>query len=275
MLGSAFAQTDPGVRQTTGDAGQPLTDANSQSSNPDPNKVAFFQEGLKRFQTTELVSGANSNDNQGNGLGPRFNLNQCSACHAQPAIGGTSPSTNPESQVLNNGIVFSPNTIPSFVTANGPVKEARFPFFFTSQGVETNMPDGGVHDLFTVQGNPKASGCTLAQPHFDAAAQFNDIIFRIPTPVFGAGFIENIGDTILINFHNGEVGNSFGVSGTFNLSGNDGTITRFGWKAQNKSLLMFSGEAYNVEMGITNELFPNERPTRMRRTISSDYQTGA
>jgi CxxC motif-containing protein (DUF1111 family) len=44
-----------------------------------------------------------------------------------------------------------------------------------------------------------------------------------------------------------------------NLSANDGTITRFGWKAQNKSLLMFAGEAYNVEMGISNQLFPQER----------------
>ncbi len=49
------------------------------------------------------------------------------------------------------------------------------------------------------------------------------------------------------------------VSGTTNNSGNDGTVTRFGWKAQNKSLLIFSGEAYNVEMGISNELFPQER----------------
>jgi CxxC motif-containing protein (DUF1111 family) len=44
-----------------------------------------------------------------------------------------------------------------------------------------------------------------------------------------------------------------------NLSANDRTITRFGWKAQNKSLHMFSGEAYNVEVGISNQLFPQER----------------
>jgi CxxC motif-containing protein (DUF1111 family) len=49
------------------------------------------------------------------------------------------------------------------------------------------------------------------------------------------------------------------IGGTFNTSGNDGTITRFGWKAQNKSLLIFSGEAYNVEIGVSNENFPNER----------------
>jgi CxxC motif-containing protein (DUF1111 family) len=46
--------------------------------------------------------------------------------------------------------------------------------------------------------------------------------------------------------------NNFGISGTFNHNGNDGTISRFGWKAQNKSLHIFAGEAYNVEMGITN-----------------------
>jgi len=58
---------------------------------------------------------------------------------------------------------------------------------------------------------------------------------------------------------NSNVKLQMGISGTFNRSGNDGSITRFGWKAQNKSLAIFSGEAYNVEMGITNLLFPNER----------------
>jgi CxxC motif-containing protein (DUF1111 family) len=52
---------------------------------------------------------------------------------------------------------------------------------------------------------------------------------------------------------------ALGITGHPNRNGHDGTIARFGWKAQNKSLLLFSGEAYNVEMGITNELFPTER----------------
>jgi CxxC motif-containing protein (DUF1111 family) len=52
---------------------------------------------------------------------------------------------------------------------------------------------------------------------------------------------------------------ALGIKGHVNTNGNDGTITRFGWKAQNKSLLTFAGEAYNVEMGVTNESFPTER----------------
>src|SRR5260221_1004400 len=58
---------------------------------------------------------------------------------------------------------------------------------------------------------------------------------------------------------NGFAKQSLGISGHPNRNGNDGMISRFGWKAQNKSLEIFSGEAYNVEMGVTNELFPNER----------------
>src|SRR5262249_44156449 len=87
----------------------------------------------------------------------------------------------------------------------------------------------------------------------------NNIIFRIPTPVFGAGLIQNIDDaTLQTNAANNS--GAFGTSGTFQHNGNDGTIARFGWKAQNKSLLIFSGEAYNVEMGVSNELFTQERP---------------
>jgi CxxC motif-containing protein (DUF1111 family) len=96
------------------------------------------------------------------------------------------------------------------------------------------------------------------------------VIFRIPTPVFGAGLIEQIPDSAIVANQaaaasqksalgiRGRV-NRVRISGTANRSGNDGTVARFGWKAQNKSLLIFSGEAYNVEMGITNELFQNER----------------
>jgi CxxC motif-containing protein (DUF1111 family) len=88
------------------------------------------------------------------------------------------------------------------------------------------------------------------------------VIFRIPTPTFGLGLVENTTDTQLRSAASGvaQQAGSLGItSGTFNLSGNDGTITRFGWKAQNKSLYMFAGEAYNVEMGVTNELFMTER----------------
>ena len=71
------------------------------------------------------------------------------------------------------------------------------------------------------------------------------------------GLIEAIEDAAILA--NEVPSKPFGILGTANRNGNDGTVTRFGWKAQNKSLVIFSGEAYNVEQGITNELFPDER----------------
>jgi CxxC motif-containing protein (DUF1111 family) len=256
--GGGGGPTDPGVQR--GNRGTGATLINPAN---DPNGfTAFFEDGLKRFQAVETVS------NSANvGLGPRFNSNQCSSCHAQPAVGGTGAAVNPQFQFVNNGVAPG-NTMPDYITANGPTREARFPFFFNSNafdsasngGVDTSAPNGGVEDLFTVTGRPDAGTCRLPQPNFEAATAANNIIFRIPTPVFGAGLIENLDDSTLLRNQATNLNNNFGISGSFNRNGSDGTIARFGWKAQNKSLHIFAGEAYNVEMGISNELFPQDRP---------------
>src|SRR5579862_1404079 len=79
---------DPGVRTAPTDNGPPV---------PLPglgaDELAFFNDGLVRFSTTEVVSGALPG--QGNGLGPRFNSNSCDSCHSQPYAGGSSPAQNP------------------------------------------------------------------------------------------------------------------------------------------------------------------------------------
>ncbi len=250
LCGMAFAQTDPGVRGGAAGAGGALA---SVASNTTLN--SFFTDGLSRFNEVDSVSGTIE---AGNGLGPRFNSRSCAACHAAPAVGGSSPATNP--QVADATADGATNTIPSFISSTGPVREARFPFFFDVNGnPNPNDPNGGVEDLYTITGRTDAAGCNLPQPSFAQAQATNNIIFRIPTPVFGAGLIENVAETTLLNNLNAQT-NNLGIAGSFNRNGNDGTITRFGWKAQNKSLLIFSGEAYNVEMGVSNEAFTQERP---------------
>ena len=246
-----LAQTDPGVQSASRGTGATIINPAN-----DPNGfTAFFQDGLVRFQELENVSNATNV-----GLGPRFNSNQCSSCHAQPAIGGSSSAVNPQFAFAGSSVAPD-STTPYFITANGPTREARFPFFFNSNGTaDTSAPNGGVEDLFTVTGRSDAGSCSLPQPSFAAAQAANNIIFRIPTPVFGAGLIENLDDSTLLKNQATNLDNKFGIAGTFNHNGNDGTISRFGWKAQNKSLHIFAGEAYNVEMGITNLLFPQDRP---------------
>jgi CxxC motif-containing protein (DUF1111 family) len=258
LAGMAFAQTDPGVQSGNRGTGAALS---SVLANDNTGILSFFNDGLARFQDVETIP---------TGLGPRFNSNSCSSCHAQPAVGGTGPATNPQFQFISTGVVSgSTNTIPSFLTANGPTREARFPFQFNANGtVNTNAPNGGVETIFTVSGLSGASACSLQQPSFALAQQEGNIIFRIPTPVFGAGLIENLDDSTLLANQAAQANNGIGISGTFNHNGNDGTISRFGWKAQNKSLHIFAGEAYNVEMGISNLLFTQDRPLPVEDTTT-------
>jgi CxxC motif-containing protein (DUF1111 family) len=299
LVGTLHAQTDPGPRVFPGAVGvacntstpcpkdyvctnptptsgvcifSPGGNATRLTLNGFTDMQKFWGGGQNIFKQAFAVSGSqnatlpgvNGPAFNGNGLGPTFNGNSCAMCHFQPTLGGTSPSggalstfTNPEVSVASlNGAT---NAIPSFITANGPVREARFIFNSNHQ------LDGGVHELFTIVGRSDApSNCTnsvLPQPDFATQLAKNNVIFRIPTPLFGLGLVENTPDaTLQANLSASQGADAkLGIVGRFNTSGNDGTITRFGWKAQNKSLDMFAGEAMNVELGVSNELFPNER----------------
>src|SRR5258706_4153689 len=247
---------DPGVRGGAAGAGGPLNGLAA-------DETTFFNDGLTRFAEVNTVTGADHS-----GLGPRFNSNQCLGCHSQPGPGGTSPASNRLIAVAT--LTAATTAVPWFITAAGPIREARF------RRHEDGTADGNVHDLFVITGRGDAVGCNIAQESFLPAGDpltgqggNRNIIFRIPTPTFGAGLIEAIPDSaILANMNRDRTEKSamgiYGhpnsiLSGNVNRSGNDGTITRFGWKAQNKSLRMFAGEAYNVESGVTNQLFPQER----------------
>jgi hypothetical protein len=162
--------TDPGVQ-----AGNRNTGAGLASLSTTDGSEQFFQNGQSRF---EAVDGVSNSANVG--LGPRFNSNSCVSCHSQPAAGGSGSSVNPQFTFTNGTppLVAPNNTTPYFITANGPTREARFPFFFNSNGeVNTSAPNGGVEDLFTVTGRPDAGSCALSQPPFEEAGKANNIIF--------------------------------------------------------------------------------------------------
>ena len=254
-----FRARDPGVRTGSIGAGLPL-------ANLSAAQLQFFDDGFDRFIEIDSVSGTVAGA-PGRGLGPGYNATSCGVCHSQPFAGGTSPSAalfpyvgaNPQVAAASAG--GATNVVPSFIAPDGPVLETRFPFVVSRSGSLTSTPDGGVHDIYTIAGRSDAPGCVFAQPNYDQMQALGNLVFRIPTPVFGAGLIENIPDeAILANMNaSSSLKHQLGIGGHPNTNGNDGSITRFGWKAQNKSLEIFSGEAYNVEMGVSNELFPNER----------------
>jgi hypothetical protein len=75
----ALAQKDPGPRGGAPGSGGLISGLTSQQQ-------TFLTAARERFTKVDDVA---------DGLGPRFNLDSCSGCHSQPAIGGTTPAVNP------------------------------------------------------------------------------------------------------------------------------------------------------------------------------------
>jgi mono/diheme cytochrome c family protein len=272
---SVLSLEDPGVRGGPPGSGQPVPGLNA-------NELELFEEG--KLRATELESTCNecsdvtpgsptgedpllATKTNSAGHGSRFNGDQCIVCHSQPALGGSGgflvpnpddpnplPPENPMFHLIPHR-KGQTNKVPSFITQFGPIREVRF--LFKPNGTR----DGGVHQLFTVVGrtdDPSLVDCHIKQPEFEKEVAKHNVAFRIPLQLFGMGLIDSIQDKKILQRHKDSAPYraKFGVKGIPNRSANDGTITRFGWKAQNKSLTVFAGEAYNVEMGVTNELFP-------------------
>ena len=161
---------DPGVRPGDAGAGGHLPGVTGLELN------SFF-DGLTAFQEVDGVV---------EGLGPRFNLDSCAGCHAFPAVGGASPAVNPQIALATK--MQARNTVPWFLSSGGPIREARF------KRNADGTPDGGVHGLFTISGRVDAPDANIQQPDF---SNHSNIVFRIPTPTFGAGLIESIPDSTL------------------------------------------------------------------------------
>ena len=85
---------------------------------------------------------------------------------------------------------------------------------------------------------------------------------RVPIPLFGAGLVEAIPDEALLALDDAGDRDRDGISGRAAIITDIATghrrVGRFGWKAQHATLLAFGADAYRNEMGITNDLFPDE-----------------
>lgn len=155
------------------------------------------------------------------GLGPIFNNVSCVACHNSGGTGGGSA-----------------------------ILVTRFGQF-----------TGGVFDPLAALG-----GSLLQDNAIDAAvqeivpAQANVVAHRQSTPLFGTGLIEAIADAdILRNVLKTPIDGIKGRAAMLtDVATGQQRVGRFGWKAQQATLLSFAGDAYLNEMGVTSRLFPTE-----------------
>ena len=159
------------------------------------------------------------------GLGPAFNGASCAVCHSVPAIGGA-------------GVVAE-------VRAARRDEHGEF--------VALAPTSGSLFQIFSIPTH-------TCQPVIPPEA--NVISRRVPIPLFGAGLVEAIPDEALLALDDAGDRDRDGISGRAAVITDIATgrrrVGRFGWKAQQATLLAFGADAYRNEMGITNDLFPEE-----------------
>jgi CxxC motif-containing protein (DUF1111 family) len=157
------------------------------------------------------------------GLGPAFNGTSCAVCHSVPAIGGVSTITE----------------------VRGGYRD--------EDGKFTELYGGTLYHLFSIPPHR----CQVQIP-----PEANVIARRTAIPLFGAGLVEAIADETILALEDPDDRDGDGIRGRAARIADVATrrerIGRFGWKAQQATLLAFAGDAYRNEMGITNDLFPDE-----------------
>jgi len=200
---------------------------NQHRQSPERNATWAFGDPIPNLDATSLEAfriGAEEfvsvEDIEG-GLGPIFNDSSCVACHSNGATGGASDEKVTQFGRLVNG------EFDGLEALGGSLLQAK-------------SIDPAVAEI--------------VPPEATIVAQ------RVATPVFGAGLIEAIDDeTIKTNaLRRQPEGISGRVAIIIDQVSGDERVGRFGWKAQEATLLSFAGLAYRNEMGVTNRFFPEE-----------------
>lgn len=192
---------------------------------PAQNQISRPLGGLPNDELADFLDGQDEFRNAetpASGLGPIFNDVSCVACHSAGGTGGASRRT-----VTRFGRTDAQGNFDPLESLGGSLLQARA----INPAVREVVP-----------------------------AEANTVALRVTTPLFGAGLIEAIPDSAIVR--GTLVAKPAGIRGRVSVVADVTTglnrIGRFGWKAQQATLLAFAADAYRNEMGITNRFFPTE-----------------
>jgi CxxC motif-containing protein (DUF1111 family) len=215
---------------------------NNQTNGFEPQ--AQFDEDRAAFDETEFVEDNPQNDQEG-GLGPVYNSTSCVACHQNAGF------------VTKRPVIRISDAVSGTSSQVAEIRAGHNERTTTGTLLFQEAPGGSVIQQRAI--DPKVQELVPDRENIRAR--------RLATSVLGDGFVEAIGDEDLIRVRSRQRQD---VRGRANVVPvvvepviKDGKIVdfifssrigRFGWKAQEASLLNFAAGAYVAEMGITSEL---------------------
>ena len=264
LLGSP-ALDDPTKALSGGET--TVFDATSHAfSTPAPNLSA---EGLdehlagdREFEAVFVTVPAEVNP----GLGPVYNNISCINCHARDGRGRAPTSGEKFTSMLFR--VSLPN--PDGDGTGAPVPVPGFGTQLNNRAIYGVSPEGGVRINYT-EGQITANDGTivhlrtpryaLIDPYQPLPDEF-ELSPRVAPAVIGLGLLEAVPEATILALADEADENDDGISGKANfvwdVQKNGLSLGRFGWKANQPTLLQQVAFAYNDDMGVTTSLLPRE-----------------
>ncbi|MDC5848556.1 di-heme oxidoredictase family protein [Vibrio europaeus] len=222
------------------------------------------------------------------GLGPLFNTNGCQNCHIKDGRGHPPEEgdIHAVSMLVRLSIpAMTPEQKKAFIK-DGVIPEPTYGGQLQDFALQDKTPEGTIEITYSDVPVTFADGTvvTLRKPDlsitnlgYGEMHPDTQMSARVAPPMIGLGLLESIPDETLKAWADEQDKNSDGISGKVNVvwdvRTNDFAIGRFGWKAGQPNLMQQNAAAFNGDVGLTSNLFPNENCTS-KQTICDDLPNG-
>ncbi|MDC5806945.1 c-type cytochrome [Vibrio europaeus] len=222
------------------------------------------------------------------GLGPLFNTNGCQNCHIKDGRGHPPEEgdIHAVSMLVRLSIpAMTPEQKKAFIK-DGVIPEPTYGGQLQDFALQDQTPEGTIEITYSDVPVTFADGTvvTLRKPDlsitnlgYGEMHPDTQMSARVAPPMIGLGLLESIPDETLKAWADEQDKNSDGISGKVNfvwdVRTNDFAIGRFGWKAGQPNLMQQNAAAFNGDVGLTSNLFPNENCTS-KQTICDDLPNG-
>ncbi len=238
-----------------------------------------FSSGHSFFNTNWVT--APSSTTLVDGVGPLLNSRSCSGCHSMDGRGA--PPSSPSEEL--DGLLFR-LSIAGSDAHGGPLGHGEYGTQLSNNAILGVTREGTVQvDYVTTTGYYKDGGSyELRTPVYTfkdlGYGDIDGIMYspRLAQQLPGLGLLEAITVSDLESIADPSDADGDGISGrpnyVWNYQTNATEIGRFGWKANQPTLLQQTAAAALGDMGITTSLFPNENLTGQQITLYSSLPNG-
>ena len=240
----------------------------------------FFVTGNSFFRSNWITAPASVQTLDG--LGPLLNSASCGGCHFKD--GRAQPPGTPDEAL--NGLLFR-LSIPGIASNGGPLPEPVYGGQWQDKAILGVQPEGKVQVSYQeIAGQyPDGSAFSLRKPIYNFT-EFNYGPMapgwmsspRIAPQLPGLGLLEMVPEQDIMAWADEFDSNGDGISGKANMVWDEEkqqqTLGRFGWKANQPNLVQQTASAFNGDIGITSNLFPEDHLTPAQKLAYPNIPNG-